>query len=74
MVFRRPSKHKMQFACLPFVVAVLFYVRAQDPCFVSQIDSLIAMHRTSNVNCRFGRTEGSRSGVRNEFVHAVLFG
>ena len=23
VVFRRPSKHKMQFACLPFVVAVL---------------------------------------------------
>ena len=31
------------------------------------------MHRTSNVDCKFGRTEGSRSGVHNELVHAVFF-
>ena len=73
MVFRRLSEDKMQFACLPFVIAVLFSSRSGSV-FSFSMESLIAMHCTSNVDCKFGRTEGSRSGVHDEFVHAVLFG
>ena len=62
-----PSKDKQHFACLPFVVVVFFYVRARDPCFLSQCAHRFARHATSNVDCKFGRTEWSRSGVRNEF-------
>ena len=36
VVFRRPSKDKMQFECLPFCGCGAFDVRARDPCFVSQ--------------------------------------
>ena len=36
VVLCRPSKDKQHFACLPFVVVVFFYVRARDPCFLSQ--------------------------------------
>ena len=51
-----------------------FFCSRSGSVFCFSIDSLIAMHCTSNVDCKFGRTEGSRSGVHNEFVHAVLFG
>ena len=34
MVLCRASKHKLHLACLPYVVAVFFNVRARDPYFL----------------------------------------
>ena len=72
VVLCRPSIDKMQFACLPLWLRC-FLCSPSGSVFSFSMDSLIAMHRTRNFECKFGRTEGSRSSVHNELVHAVFF-
>ena len=65
VVFRRPSKHKMQFACLPYVVAVLlmFALRIRV-FFLNGITDRDALHKERQLqvwtNGRFAQWRSQR--------------